>query len=253
MDDLHGFGDPEVYTLVVGDGKQILTVPKAILTRIPFFEKALSSSSFEESSTKTFTLPDDDPQAIADVIYCTYGGDINLIAKNHQEFAAEEREMLTARYLRAYVAADKLLAEETQNKLSDIIIQSLAHMRVTNTFLTILSRSGLRETPLYKLMVAELAVEAMCGTSTVVSWCDDLEKRELSDLVKALVTCRGSRGFPSAKAVQNLCELHKHVITEKCRKTGEAEHEDGEEEEDDDVANLDSDYSTDPETSNMRL
>lgn len=71
-----GFAGTEVYTLIVGREEKHLSVPHDILTLVPFFATALSSGAFEESRNKVFRLPEDDPQAVADLLYFSYTNEV---------------------------------------------------------------------------------------------------------------------------------------------------------------------------------
>lgn len=78
-DRLRGFGGSDVYTLIVGPDKEILSVPKDILIQISHFNTALRSGQFVESQDKAFNLPGNDPKAVADVIFFTYHGQVDYI------------------------------------------------------------------------------------------------------------------------------------------------------------------------------
>ena len=232
MDDrLRGFGG-NAYTLKIGQDQEELLVPGNILTLVPYFKKALSSGSFTESTTKTFELPDDDPKAVADVLYYAYTGQVPAVPY-HPATSREDAQGLEP-FLRAYITADKYKAESTSNKLVDRIIEFQSGNLMNPGTLWILGDAGLHDTPLYKLMAKEMMYQLQFGgydadwdvyflgtdqeTSTFAEACRRLSKE---DMVHIMTYGNGLRygwkdSCPALEASKNLCSYHKHEISEPC-------------------------------------
>ena len=174
MDDrLRGF-DGEIYTLNVGPEKKVLRVPECMLSTVPYFKTALSSGSFTESKAKTFDLPDDDPKAVADVLYYAYTGHVETLRvgayiMQHIDDRLDRKprndackQMADAQaYLQAYITADKWKAEATVNKLVDAFITYQSKSAADPGYLAVLGRAEYRDCPLYKLLMQELVFEML--------------------------------------------------------------------------------------------
>lgn len=93
MDDKFcGLGS-EIFTLVVGAEAKELFVQKDILVRIPYFSTALSSGQYVESKKKKFHLPEDDPQAVATVIYCVFTNQVQWLKAGSDTSAGDTRDV----------------------------------------------------------------------------------------------------------------------------------------------------------------
>ena len=227
---LRGFGS-QTYTLIVGPGKEKLTVQEQILTTIPYFKTALSSSGFRESQTITFDLPEDDPQAVADVLDFTYTGTVAAILFNSED--SQQPELVAYSYLRAYIVADKFKAEVTANQLVDEVIRYHKGLVVYPGFLEVLGDAGLHDCALYKLLAQGMLNDLRenqydrgfepCSGEEKLVFDDMVQKLSKEDLLHIIYAAKGFKyegtTDPITEASNDLCKYHKHDLTEKCTTT----------------------------------
>lgn len=216
MDDrLRGFGGLDVYTLLVGQGEdaEALSIPKNILLPIPFFKTALQSGAFQESTTKTFELPEEDPVVVADVIFWSYTGG-----------TAAPRLETEDHMLRAWMLADKWMAEGVANKIIDVIIDYYQIALVPPSNLTYLLKAGYNDTALYDVLFKSFAWNYLQhgGRLSGVDWYEEwiethFTRDQLLELFKITNKVRIHHIDPVRFAAGHICKLHKHDISEKCR------------------------------------
>lgn len=222
-DPYHGFGSPDVFTLNIGpsQNQKQLMVPRDILTRIPYFETALRSGSFTESSEKTFNLTNDDPRAVADVIHFSYTGIVPGLLHDVNEMGSilrEHRHRATD-YVKAYVVADKFRAESTRNKLGDALLRYMAECSVNAAKINILHDAGLGEGSLCQLLLDDAAYTILVGHRSEQNrerFCTKVRKTQLIDLVMAMGRVKSMTSRPTTTALANPCKLHKHELTKPC-------------------------------------
>lgn len=235
-DTLRGFGGNEIFTLTVGSNKQILSVQKAILMQVPYFKAALNSGQFVESQKNVFDLPEDNPKAVADVLFFVYSGHLD-----HFDGATglipdpQEHEKLMA-LVYAYVTADKWGAEGVANRLVDCIIHyhnsNLVHLEI----ISILSSAGYQNSPLYKCLLDYLAYFMLVAgysewhefsqlwerpdhrpEETFATACSRLSRDDLVAILSATQQEKVVGGERSiSAAMHNPCSLHKHERTDPC-------------------------------------
>ncbi|KAK5958811.1 hypothetical protein OHC33_000654 [Knufia fluminis] len=156
----NGFAS-ELFTIIAGPSKGELHVPKDILTEVPYFEGALRSGRFSESHNKTFILPDDDPDAISEVFYSSYGDQVSKASKlpelySTSPYTHEERSKVYA-LVKAYITADKLMAFKAKNIFYEELVLYHRSRLVDPRNITLLSRSDLVQSSLFVFLICELA------------------------------------------------------------------------------------------------
>lgn len=229
---LRGFAS-EIFTLKIGPEEKQLNVPRDILTQVPFFSTSLSSGNFAESHKKSFDLPEDDAQAVADVIYYVYAGRVPSLNLNIEA---------VHKYVRAYIVADKFKAEIVANELATQLICYHAEQPVAPATVQILLDADLHSKPLCDVLLKDLAwymkrgdfaEQGSCkadlegesdGEGSVLS--DKLDWSELdgwskSNLLSLIHVIRNLqvemyKDGPASDALDNLCGLHTHESTKKC-------------------------------------
>lgn len=213
-----GFAGTEVYTLIVGREEKHLSVPHDILTLVPFFATALSSGAFEESRNKVFRLPEDDPQAMADLLSFSYTNEVKEIDSLFADDAAE----MAISYIRAYIVADEFKAEVIANRLVDRIIRVYASFFPTSSQITLLSQANLENKLLYQLLVDTTAYGIVGNFydgsvyEDVSELCENLSKADLSNIMKAIPRLKISDKDPAKEVWANRCNYHNHELTEPC-------------------------------------
>lgn len=230
MDDkFRGFSS-ETFTLIIGPEARKLFVPKDILVQIPYFNGALSCGQYLESKEKTFKLPEDDPQAVANVIYFVYTNHVKKLDRATPTTIEEMQEVDT--YLQAYIAADKFMAETTANRLLDELFEYHRRNLVCPKVIARLSAAGLEKSSLYKVFIEDIAYnlkydhypEATPGEASRAKiqndwegFCAQLEKEDLLKMIIAFKQAKYSGKEPMETAFTNRCMFHKHDLTEKCK------------------------------------
>ncbi|KAK5946977.1 hypothetical protein PMZ80_001123 [Knufia obscura] len=215
----------ENFILNIGKNGTQLKVPQDILTKIPFFANALNGGRFEETKKKVFDLPEDDPQAVADVIYFTYADSVNPI---FPQVSLAEAQQVDA-YIRAWIQADKFKAEKAANILVDRIVEFHDDTPVEPRELDLLSKAGHEHSALYDVLVAELGWLINVGTYSKTgsayslheyeeidfdSACAELSKEDLLRLMKVVRQCTTDNLSPTTRAISDPCAYHKHDLTE---------------------------------------
>ena len=221
-DRLRGFGG-EIYTLKVGPDEEQLLVPGNILTLVPYFERALSSGSFTESTTKTFELPDDDPKAVADVLYFVHTGRVEALSP----FNTLGITTAFQAYLRAFIVADKYKAEAVANNLVDAIIRRQSGCVVNPASICILGNAGLHGTPLYTDLMRELYRQSVKrpyrghtflgpdpGKTTLEEATHGWSKEDFRQFM--VIVGEGPPKGTIFGGAGNMCDFHMHDLTERC-------------------------------------
>jgi len=232
MDDkFRGFCS-ETFTLIIGPEAKELFVPKDILVQIPYFNSALSSGQYIESKEKTFKLPEDDPQAVANVIYFVYTNHVKKLDRATPTTIEEVQEVGT--YVKAYIVADKFTAETTANRLLDELFEYHRYRLVCPKVIARLSTAGLENSDPYEVFIEHIAYslkhdhypETTPGETSQAKiqydWegvCAQLEKEDLLRMIAAFKRVKYSGEEPIETAVLNRCMFHKHDLTEKCKPT----------------------------------
>ncbi|KAK4914946.1 hypothetical protein LTR66_017118 [Elasticomyces elasticus] len=207
---LQGY-DSKLISLIIGEDKTEIKVHKGVLTRIPFFEKALSNGVFQESLTDTIELPEDDPEAVARVIHFTHSGHVPPLSSVADD---DDEQPTMINYLDAYVVADKFMIETITNALADTIYT------ITQLVTTI---------PEELVMVTDLYDKTSCAGDDNDKWPRLSEEdhigvlSELSPVAIKSVLRELARGEDTSlhfdtQVDQARCLLHTHDTTEKCKK-----------------------------------
>lgn len=228
-DKLHFFGNRDTFTLIVGEGRVNLYVARPILEQIPFFNKALRNNQFREALDKEFILPDDDPQAVADLLYFVYADHVKHIEYVDGVPLSDEQRGYVKAYVRAFIVADKYSAERTANRILDRLIDYHMSCVANPQTISILSEAGLQNTNLYGFLVDEVAarirneVKEETGNSLNQSFATDgselfkdVSSEDLLAIMKSLMRIKREAKYPSDKFKRNPCLLHTHQLTPKC-------------------------------------
>ena len=232
MDDKYRGWDEETYILSIGPESKQLFVPRKILTQIPYFSSALKSGNFVESEKKTFHLPDDDAQAVADVLFFTYTGKVEELPGAQDDDPDPEVTTRIKSYLRAYIFADKCKAESTANDLASRIIECYDRKMVDPGTISILGEAGLHATPLYGYLLQAIAMDYQRGFYTMDNAissdyeksmnfeeaCNKMSREELLRLVVIAADPEVESKFVHAAKGETykLCKYHKHDLTKEC-------------------------------------
>lgn len=157
MDDsLQYFGSEDIFTLIVGQERKKLYASRPVLQQIPFFDNALKGNHFKEAKNKTFELPEDQPKAVADLLYFVFANHVRAVDCEEQG-VGRDKEKIVEEYLKAFIVADKFMAERTANRLLDRISCHFRYNNVENDHIDILSSAGLQATKLYNFLINDLA------------------------------------------------------------------------------------------------
>lgn len=230
MDDIFRGFSSETLTLVVGPEAKQLFVQKDILLQIPYFRSALNSGEYIVSKEKTFTLPEDDPQAVADVLYFVYTNYVSELP-SYTGDAAKESNAADA-CLKAYIAADKFMAEDIANSLLNELIRYYEKKTVSPRQIAILSAAGFEGSSLYKLFMRQMvwkikddqdfyAAYVASGASQDEpqhNWKGDCAQLEKEDLLRLAFVMGQPDCYvvPMQAAPNKPCMLHKQELSETC-------------------------------------
>lgn len=226
------FGCPDVFTLIVGEEKEELYVPRTILEQIPFFIKALEGNQYKEAKEKVFTFPEDDHETLADLLHLVVTGDVPQIKsqRHSPDSATLDQETRVLKYVKTYVLADKLMVEGIANKLVDQVVEYHRNANVLPEALVILREANLEDGRFYDFLVRDLAVDLRCymkelGKKRFDMWKLDAEgiqdevalisSDDMPAILTALLNTMPNPGCQSLG--RNLgCSLHTHQLTERC-------------------------------------
>lgn len=211
-DPLRGFGGSEVFTLIVGKEKKVLSVPKNILIQIPHFKVALLSGGFAESHSRRFELPEDSPEIIANIVYFTHSQRIPLPA---------DTDGIRA-YLRMLIVADKYQAESLANGMIDQIVLHYKKTVTSGREIALLREAGLGDSLLSNLLLRVVAWDMSHNVyKSDSTWdgngFDELTKEEMSFLLESIMKQTKEDKDPLEVAKKEPCLLHTHTLTPVCR------------------------------------
>ena len=173
-----------------------------------------------ESSSKTVTLPEDDPEAFSHVLRWVYRGDI--------EKPSDERDPgLAQRLFQTYSLADKLCIEVLCNALVDVIVDWHEHVYSYPTLLSDLPNSALKD-----FLVAQLAWDLQepgiwegAESPDEPTSADELKEFFLSGAVEVydVMKTKGRLIIDQEQGKslvdpckESKCKYHKHLDTRKC-------------------------------------
>lgn len=200
-----------------------------MLEQIPFFNNALKDDTFREALEKEFTLPDDEPEAVADLLYFVYSEHVKPIEYiSGVPLSDKERSRVKA-YIRAFIVADKYSAEATANRILDRLVDYHMSCVANPQTITLLSEAGLQNTSLYSFLVDEVAarirneIRDETSNSLDQSFATDgsklfgeLSSSDLLAILTALMKIKKESKYPSDKFKRVPCLLHTHLSTPKC-------------------------------------
>ena len=152
-----GFGS-DVFLLRVGSEQTELKIQRDILTQIPYFAKALSSNAFSESVELTFNLPDDDPSAVAEVLWFVLVGSVPPImtVESSDSISYADRVKVQS-YVKAYIAADRLMVDDVKMKILEMVVVHHQVSHVDADLIATLSEASHHDSALYAFFIAQMA------------------------------------------------------------------------------------------------
>lgn len=141
----------------------------------------------------------------------------------NKDTVAKEDGKATVAYLKAFIVADKLMAEYTANRILDHLYEYYQGYTVDFELIGMLSSAGLRESSIYNFLIDELAVELK---SVLVDGdafgADDWDNEDTSNIFED-VTRDDAAEVLKRLAFAGLhdenwekCDLHIHKLTLKC-------------------------------------
>lgn len=230
MDDrLHFLNNKDTFTLIVGEQRVELYVVRPMLEQIPFFNNALKGDHFREALEKEFILADDDPEAVADVLYFVYSDHVKPVDYVDGVPLSDKQRGFVKAYIRAFIVADKYSAEATANRIIDRLIDYHMSCVANPQTISILSEAGLQGTKLYEFLVDEVAarirneIKEETSNSLNQSFAtdgselfSDVSSEDLLAIMVSLMKIKSEPKYPSDKFKKNPCLLHTHQLTPKC-------------------------------------
>jgi hypothetical protein len=132
--------------ILVGPAEIFFTAHKAVLKRIPYFQKGLGGQ-FQEATTKTIKLPDDQPELFEQIMEYAYRGQCTFsrtmpVDRDRTEQQLDEARDTLMLLLQLYALADRLCIEELANHLVDLYIESCTHFAVLGEAMAYLTDRG---------------------------------------------------------------------------------------------------------------
>lgn len=226
-DTSQNFGSPEVFTLVLGEERKQLYVARPILEQIKFFSNALKGDQFKEAKDKVFEMPDGDPKAVADVLHFVFADYVKPLKGTNKTAVTVEEIAAVEAYLRAYIVADKLMAELTANRLTDRLFEYHIRHATELELLEVLRDADLEESQLFEFLIDTFVDELKSAISEDKPFksqragvtldendiFDNVTRDDAIDLLKRL-TYRSEGG--SVADNWRKCDLHTHEITPMC-------------------------------------
>ena len=161
-----------VVVLLVGSRKKALFAHKDILAPVRFFGACLQPNRFAEGYATAgcplqVTLPEDDPEAMGDVVHYLYTGRLELELKEGVN-DSEEIENTMQRLVNLYIAADKYQIEDLCNMIVDAVIRITRRYLTTSNWPEDLRIAGLGDSLLRKYLIQKLAYDIRsCGMDVI--------------------------------------------------------------------------------------
>lgn len=225
-DTLRNLGSSEIFTLILGRKRKHLYVARPILEQIPFFSKALKGDQYKEAKDKVFEMLEDDPKPVADLLHFVLADHVKPLKGSSKIDAGYEDIEEVEEYVRAYIVADKLMAEQTANRIMDRLFNYHLHHDVEPELFGILREADFVESQLWEYLMdtfvgqmrkaikdgKELNPQRTGDTSDENDLFDDMTKDDAIELLKRLTTRGGEEPGVSWKK----CDLHTHEFTPAC-------------------------------------
>lgn len=139
-------------TLIVGPDFLHFIVPRGLLEKIPFFQAGLTGE-FQESSTKTFIIPEFHANAVATVLFFATAGNVGHITN----------ASACCDFVRAYTVAYAWGMENIANSLTDELAIYYDRQILDPKLLEMLQMADLRESPLYMFFSHPIAFDCLGG------------------------------------------------------------------------------------------
>lgn len=214
----HYFGSDDIFTLIVGKACTKLYVARPILQQIPFFDNALKGNFYQEAKNKTFKLPADTSEAVADLLYFVFSDHVEEIK------SASEANW----YARVFIVADKFMAEKTANLILDRLFEYHLDNDVDLDIIEILVNAGLQATKLYEFLVKQLtgqmkismAREELFRPSDKYfalqneGFLEILTRDTMKTILRELLEPKSKMVGPGDN--YDFCSLHNHQFTKTC-------------------------------------
>lgn len=104
-------------------------VPKAILCKHKYFEKALSPQ-FAEGQTGVLHFPEDEQRAWPVVIYYLFFNDVEWSHDGSEDYERSDRDLISLAH--AFLLADKYGIPALQNKIADAVIEGFKECAIVD-------------------------------------------------------------------------------------------------------------------------
>ena len=144
--------------IIAGDA-EAMKVPTEKLRGIPFFDACLRPGCFRESDKAVIRLPEDSPEHVEQLLkYVVFNEPVNMATVGIDSSKSDTcGDDTTARIRRLYFLADRLGAEEYQNKLIDTVKEySRTNHVIVNCFDDLIE-AGLEGSQLMDFLTTEMA------------------------------------------------------------------------------------------------
>lgn len=217
------FKSPDLFTLIIGHEKSELYVPRTLLEQIPFFSNALKGDQFKEATEKVFEMPEDDPKTINDLLHFVFADHVKSIQETSKEKTTDEEAEIVKSYVRAFIAADKFMAEGTANRIVDSLFNYHLTTGVDPELIGILSSANLRDTGLYKYLLDDIVMGMINAAKKDEpfredQWVNENEGYPFIGLgeADAMALLRGLSFSAVGEDTWEKCDLHTHKVTPRC-------------------------------------
>ena len=219
------FASPLV-TLQVGPAKQLVNAHKAILSNIDYFAACIAPDRFIEGESNSVALPEDEFDAIVQVIHYLYTGKLEHPVSDRM--SEEERRGTAGLYRKTYIAADKLCMEELCNFIMDWFINyNQWHIPSLGSTSYLISH-GPEGSPL-----VDLSIKALACMIKYEGWDEyseecypnlDEEFQRYPEAALRLskeISSKDNKKLLTPAFYKEKCKWHTHIKTSKCG-SGEA-------------------------------
>jgi hypothetical protein len=210
-------------TVHVGQDKQKYTPHKDILTRVKFFAACLDSG-FRESKENEILLPEEEPEVFERILEYLYHDRIDAVRMDtyDSEYVMLE-DQIAVFMAKVWLAADKYCMEECQNHVMDYFLGYLSIRWPSPKILSEISKRGMRDCLLRKLIMEDLAA---CLLSQGSDWENATENDcNIMKLVDAggidaqdffKICLAWAAAGRTGRSTDEHCKWHIHNTTDKC-------------------------------------
>lgn len=177
--------------LIVGPDEAKLNTPRDLLSQIPYFAQAFTADGESESQKTELKFPDLDHKVLSDVIELLWRNTVPYL--NYNEDGVDEDEVASQADARvaACTVAHRLALHDMQKKIENQTVRFHQFHHPNPTQLITLHEAGLRDSFLYKFLVAELSYDSAMKDGKTLAYpgcmeaCARMPKEMLLDLLVA--------------------------------------------------------------------